>query len=183
MPEGNGELSFTAFYDEFMPQVYRYVLYRVTDGPTAEDLTATIFEKAYRHWGRRRDPNSVAPWIFRIARNTVVSHFRWWRRRPQLSLDAAEGEPASEGRPELSFLQAERWQQLQSEVRKLSRREQDLVALKFGSGMSNRAIAPVLGLSESNVAVILHRAMRKLQTRLEAQETPCLPNQQEVSYG
>lgn len=86
---GDGDLDFTAFYHEFMLKVYRYVLYRVADGLTAEDLTATIFEKAYRHWGQRCDPNAVAPWIFRIARNTVVSHFRWWRRRPQVDLAPA----------------------------------------------------------------------------------------------
>lgn len=51
------ELDFAAFYDEFLPQVYRYVRYRVADTAMAEDLTATIFEKALRAWSKRRQPD------------------------------------------------------------------------------------------------------------------------------
>jgi RNA polymerase sigma factor (sigma-70 family) len=52
----------------------------------------------------------------------------------------------------------------------LSEREQEIIGLKFGGGLTNRKIAALLDLGESHVAVILYRAMRKLRRRLEEGE-------------
>ena len=46
-------------------------------------------------------------------------------------------------------------------------RERELLALKFGAGMTNRSIAAHLGLGESHVGVLAHRALRKLRAALE----------------
>ena len=167
MPGGAGKLDFAAFYDEFLPQVYRYVRYRVADTATAEDLTAIIFEKALRAWGKRRNPDSVAPWIFRIARNTVASHYRRRGQQLEVPLESTPNTPLTDDGPEEMALYAERWQRIRDGIRLLSTREQEIITLKFGSGLTNRAIAPIVGASEGNVAVILHRAMRKLHTHLE----------------
>ncbi len=183
MPDSVGELDFAAFYDEFLPQVYRYVRYRVDDAATAEDLTATIFEKALRAWNKRRKPGSVAPWIFRIARNTVISYYRRKGRRLQVPLDDAEGEPSTDATPEESVLHAERRALIQDSIRTLSRREQHIIALKFSSGLTNRAIAPIVGTNEGNVAVILHRAVRKLRARMKRGRIPAAASKRRISYG
>jgi RNA polymerase sigma-70 factor (ECF subfamily) len=175
--------EFAAFYDEFLPQVYRYVRYRVSDTPTAEDLTATVFEKALRAWNARRKPEALAPWIFRIASNAVVSHYRQRGRRAQVPLEHAERELSSADRPEERVLQSERWARIQDGLNTLSRREQDIIALKFGNGLTNRAIAPIVGLSAGHVAVILHRAMRKLHARLEDDPLPLTTHERSISYG
>lgn len=159
-------LDFIAFYDALLPQVYRYVAYRVADTATAEDLTAAVFESALRAWKRRRKPDALLPWLFRIARNTVISHYRQQGRRQFVSLERAAAIPDSAADPEQHLLYAESHRRLRAALRRLSAREQDLIALKFGSGLSNRAIAPILGLSETNVAVSLHRALKKVHTAL-----------------
>ncbi len=164
----NDDLSdFAEFYDTTLPQVYRYVAYRVADTVTAEDLTSAIFESALRAWKHRRKPEALMPWLFRIARNTVIAHYRRDRHREMAPLEAAATTPGSDANPEQQYLDAERRRQLQKALRALSEREQDLIALKFGSGLTNRAIAPILGLSESNVAVTLHRALRKVQSTMD----------------
>jgi RNA polymerase sigma factor (sigma-70 family) len=183
MPDGAGETDFIPFYSEFLPQVYRYVRYRVADAATAEDLTALIFEKALRAWGKRRKPNSVTAWIFRIARNTVASHYRRRARRLEVPLDSVEGQTAADGGPEERVLRAERWERIRDGIRALSPRERDIIALKFGSELTNRAIAPIVGTSEGNVAVILHRAMRKLHAYLEAGQVPVATSARRNSYG
>lgn len=50
---------------------------------------------------------------------------------------------------------------------KLPDREQNLIALKYGAGLTNREIAQVTGLSESNVGSILHRTVNKVRVELE----------------
>ena len=67
----------------------------------------------------------------------------------------------------------EMYQQQQEKVHlrrilfKLPEREQDLIALKYGAGLTNREIAQVTGLSESNVGSILHRTVNNIRTQLE----------------
>ena len=53
---------------------------------------------------------------------------------------------------------------------RLSHRERDLIGLKFAGGLTNRRIAALTGLSESNVGVILYRAVRRLRTELNVKE-------------
>ena len=128
----NDDLAgFAEFYDATLPQVYRYVAYRVADTVTAEDLTSAIFESALRAWKHRRKPEALMPWLFRIARNTVISHYRRDRHREMAPLEAAATTPGSDANPEQQYLDAERHGQLQKALRALSEREQDLIALKI----------------------------------------------------
>ena len=53
---------------------------------------------------------------------------------------------------------------------RLSDREQDLIALKFAAGLTNRRIAEMTGLSQNNVGVILYRAVRRLRAKLSTKE-------------
>ena len=65
-------------------------------------------------------------------------------------------------------------QQLRDDIRQLRRllaplppRERELIALKYGAGLTNRAIAQLVGLSETNVGTILHRLVKQLRTQWE----------------
>jgi RNA polymerase sigma factor (sigma-70 family) len=66
---------------------------------------------------------------------------------------------------EKSFQEQQEKELLQSFLLELSEREHDLVALKYGAGLSNREIARTMGLSESNVGSILHRTVTNLRKR------------------
>jgi len=163
--------TFAAFYDDYLPQIYRYVQYRVGDTATAEDLTSTIFENALRAWPKRRKHNALKAWIFRIAKNAVISHYRRNGRRNEVSLNTASeaGPYVEQCDPETYVLHTERQLAIHAAMRTLSHREQHIIGLKFGCELSNRAIAPILGVSESNVAVILFRALRKMWARLSTE--------------
>ena len=167
MPESTHPAGFAEFYDTYLPKVYGYVRQRVDNTPMAEDLTAMVFEKALAGWNGRRKPSSLVAWLFRIARNTVISHYRRKGNRRETVLEEPDGEPAIGPGPEDCLIKTERWDLVRDAVRQLSRREQDIIALRFGGGLTNRAISPIVGISEGNVAVILHRSLRKLQATLE----------------
>jgi RNA polymerase sigma factor (sigma-70 family) len=101
MPIGSNKLDFIAFYNRFMPRVYRYVRYRVADTPTAEDLTSDVFEKALHSWDKLRNPDLMASWIFRIARNTVVSHYRRKGHLADVPLDSIQNKTSMAVDPEM----------------------------------------------------------------------------------
>lgn len=162
--------AFAALYDHYFPRVYNYMRYRVQDGPTADDLTAQVFERTLAHIDRYRPGQApFAAWLFAIARNTVADHFRTRQRRRWLSLDALREWASSDPQPGQVVAAAEVQSCLLAAVSRLKERERDLIALKFAGGLTNRRIADLTGLSESNVGVILYRAVRRLRRDLEAQ--------------
>ena len=155
-------LDWDAVYREEMPRVFNYFRYRGFERATAEDLTSATFEKAWRARDRyRRDRAAVSTWLLAIARNVAIDHFR--RSRPEVPLveDAARDEET----PETAALRAGQSRRLTELLRALPERERELLALKYGADATNRAIATLTGLSESNVGTILHRTVVSLRSR------------------
>lgn len=159
------ETDFEALYNTELPRVYNFFRYRVGDGPLAEDLTAETFEKAWRNRDRyKRDLAAFSTWLFTIARRVAVDHYR--KARPEVSLHDLP--------PLLADENIEDWAQQQADFARLSvlltrlaDRDRELVALKYGAGLTNRTIAGLTGLTESNVGVILHRALQTLRAEWE----------------
>jgi RNA polymerase sigma-70 factor (ECF subfamily) len=155
------EADWDSLYAEQLPRVYNFFRYRVGPGAVAEDLTSVTFEKAWRSRDRyRRDLAAFSTWLLAIARNVAIDHFRQaWRHMP---LEEADDVPGGETPEEL----AERRSDLDRLARLLERledRERELLALKYGAGLTNRAIAKLTKLTESNVGTIVHRAIRDLR--------------------
>ena len=146
---------------EQLPRVYNFFRYRVGPGPVAEDLTALTFEKAWRARDRYdRDRGAFGTWIFAVARNVAVDHYR--SERATVSLDDVAETPGGSSPEEI----AERRSDEDRLGRLLARRddrERELLALKYGAEYTNRDIARMTGLSESNVGTILHRAVQALR--------------------
>jgi RNA polymerase sigma-70 factor, ECF subfamily len=130
------------------------------DQSAAEDVTALAFERAFRGRGLF-DPRrgSERAWLFGIARNAALDELR---RRKRSAAKLAEQSAEDDGacaREDAVLGRAT----LRSALTALSARERELVALKFHAGLSNREIARVLGVSESNAGTLLHRTITKLR--------------------
>lgn len=163
--------AFADLYDHYFPRIFTYIRYRVDDDATADDLTAYVFERALSQLKRYNpDRAPFAAWLFGIARNAVSNHGRRKRRWQWLSLDSIRDQVSNVLQPEETAVQQETEEQLLYAVSQLNDRERDLVALKFSAGMTNRGIADLTNLSESNVGVIIHRALNKLRATLTQQE-------------
>lgn len=160
-------VDWEAVYAEQLPKVYNFFRYRVGDGPVAEDLTAATFEKAWRGRQRyRRDRGAFSTWLFAIARHVAADHFR--QPREELPLEAA-GADGGDASPETVAQQQDDLRRLSFLLARLPERERELVALKYGAELTNRAIAGQTGLSESNVGTILNRVVHKLRAEWEVE--------------
>ena len=161
------EADFEALYRAELPRVYNFFHFRVGDEALAEDLTSETFEKAWRNRQRyRRDLAAFSTWLFTIARRVAVDYYR--RRRPTEPLAALTHLPHTETLEDLAQAHAD-GDRLTVLLARLTDRERELVALKYGAGLTNRAIAGLTGLTESNVGVILHRALQTLRAGWETQ--------------
>jgi RNA polymerase sigma-70 factor, ECF subfamily len=155
-------VDWEAVYRGEMPRVFNYFRYRGFERATAEDLTSATFEKAWRARDRyRKDRAAVPTWLLAIARNVAIDHFR--RSRPEVPF--AEDAARDEETPETAALRAGQSRRLTELLRALPERERELLALKYGADATNRAIATLTGLSESNVGTILHRTVVSLRSR------------------
>jgi RNA polymerase sigma factor (sigma-70 family) len=155
------DLSFDVLYRSSRDDVYAYVAGMLRDEAAAEEVTAAAFERAYRkrsRFDRRRgEPRA---WLFGIARNATLDELRRRGRQAELT---AEPEDLDQARPHESAEETERRLALAAGLATLRGSERELIALKFFAGLSNREIAAVLGLSESNAGTKLHRAVTKLR--------------------
>ncbi len=162
------EVDWEAVYAEQLPRVYNYFRYRVGDGPLAEDLTATTFEKAWTARARyRRDLAAFATWLFTIARHVAADHYR--QRRDELPLDALCDQPDGGRSVDEAVQRRSDFARLSRMLGELTPRERELVALKYGASLNNREIARLTDLSESNVGTILHRVVLRLRSAWEAE--------------
>ena len=161
---GSAEPDWEQVYAEQLPRVLNFFRYRIGVSADVEDLTARTFEKAWRARHRyRRDLAGFATWLLTIARNVAIDHLR--ARQVHEPLDAAASVAAPGGTPEEHVVQQSEAQRLQRLLAMLPPRERELMAMKYGAGMTNRAIARATGLGESNVGTILHRAVETLRGR------------------
>jgi RNA polymerase sigma-70 factor (ECF subfamily) len=72
--------------------------------------------------------------------------------------------------PEQAAIQEEQLRRVQAHIRQLPKRQQDILALKFGGGLGNQEIAQTMRLKPNHVGVLLHRAVRALRLALENEE-------------
>jgi len=158
------EVDWDEVYAEQLPRVLNFFRYRCANVSEAEDLTSITFEKAWRGRDRyRRDKGAFSTWLFTIARNAAVDHYR--ARVPVVPLDEAVMVAASAATPEAESAQRSDAARLAERLKSLTDRDRELIALKYGAEMSNRDIARATGLSESNVGTILYRATQVLRER------------------
>ncbi len=155
------EPDWDAVFAEQLPRVYNFFRYRMGNDAVAEDLTSRTFEKAWSARARyRRDLAGFSTWLISIARNVATDHFR--AQRSHVPLEAAE-EIAAARTPHDDVALHSDLTRLAALLETLPQREQELVALKYGAEATNRAIAELTGLSESNVGTILHRVVHALR--------------------
>jgi RNA polymerase sigma-70 factor (ECF subfamily) len=158
--------QFARLYDEEIARVFGFFAYRVGGRAQAEDLTQQTFERALRAWDRF-DPDRASPatWLFSIARNLLVDHFRRDRFDEVVRFDTTEDghgivNPAT--RPADNELSAD----IATALGDLTPQEREVIALRFGGSMKGPEIAELTGKSLANVHQIQSRAMRKLRDAL-----------------
>jgi len=161
-----------AWYNQEMIGLYNYVIFRVTDELAADEIVATVCERAIKRIDQY-DPKrgSFTAWMFGIARNVVVDYFR--DRDRQISEISLESLPDIQGRgdtPEEQFIQAERYKQIILLLVHLTETEREVMGLRYGSEFKYQEIAAAMEISIDHVSVLLHRALGKLRDVLNEKE-------------
>jgi len=155
--------AFETLYREAWPSVVDYLRFRI--GPAqAEDVAADVFVRAWAARGQY-DPARGVPgaWLWGITRNAA----RAWRRDRTVSPAPLDEDLADDAALPEQGARAEMMARVATAMMELAPLDQEIVALRFGAGLSHRSVGEALGLTETAAAVRLHRAVRRLRIALE----------------
>jgi RNA polymerase sigma-70 factor (ECF subfamily) len=163
----NDPSALAELYDQFAPAIYAYIYRRVGEQRLAEDLTGDVFVNALGALRKGQFASTSLPaWLYRLAHNRVVDHYRRGREVAPLE----EWAPAPDDVPEAAD-RRRRQARLREALHHLTEDQQQVIVLRFGEGQSAAAVARVMGKTEESVRALQHRALAALRRWLD-EETP-----------
>jgi RNA polymerase sigma-70 factor (ECF subfamily) len=155
-------------------RIYSYLHMSVGNRHDAEDLTTQVFLKMLESIGRFRWRSApFSAWLFRIAHNLAMDHFRATKRwQPEETVP--EPEPPTESAAEEEALESIGRQSMLELIQNLSHEQQQVLTLKFVFNFSNADAATILDKTEGAVKSLQHRALASLQRQM-SQSGPADP--------
>lgn len=155
--------NYQHFYEEHKNRLFSYLLYMCGDYETSLDIMQESFT---RHFAKYRDRALSSPaLLFTIARNALIDHHR--PRKRQASNDNLTVGTTYDA--EQTALFREEYQKVKAAVDKLPEPEREILSLAVG-GLAYKEIALILGSSEANIKVKIHRTRTKLRQMLRSKE-------------
>ena len=165
LKSGNTE-AYGYFYDKYVKKVYSFVLFKVSDKEVAEDLTQDIFLKTWQHIVDKNELKSFQAFIFRVARNSVIDHYRSSNKKT-IDIDKI---------PEIEDLKIDINESLDKSIDitkllhniyQLKPEYQEVLLLHYVQDLAIDDIAEILQKKKNNIRVIIHRALQKLKEKVD----------------
>lgn len=156
------EAALASLYEDYYDRVVRYIFVRVGNQTEAEDLAGEVFLRALRSlWSFEGQREQMQAWLFKIAHNIVVDHFRKRSKQKVVPIDAMEVpdrlnlEEAVENK-----LQMER---LSEALKQLTPAQREVIGLRFFAGLSSAEVGEVLGKNSGAVRQMQHAGLETLR--------------------
>ena len=157
---------FEDLYREYLGRIYAFVRAQVGAQADAEDITAQVFMNAYQAYERFEARNTTpAAWLFRIARNATLDHFRAHGRRERLRR-TIEHQPVAEEDPAQRAEERIQYRALLVRVAALPERQRDAISLRH-SGLSFEEVGRLMDCSEDAAKMLYHRALKALKEAVQ----------------
>ncbi len=156
--------AFGELYNRYVERVFKYLFSRLGNLQDAEDITSQTFLTAFEAFNRYRQDGRFASWLFTIARNKVMDHFRKRKSLPTVE-EVAEIPELHD--PLGDIIQSERSAALRELILALPDEKQELLRLRFLAQMSYPEIAHLLHRNEDTVKKTTYRILARLHSQLE----------------
>ena len=158
--------AFAQLYEKHFDRIYRYVYLRLGNRTETEDLTQEVFIRALEAIGSYKWRSSpFAAWLYRIAHNLAVDHYRRQPAAPQLQLDEELIQDGSSVDAEVAMRLSR--QRLGPAMQQLTPDQQQVLSLRFGQQLTAREVSEIMDKSVGAVEALQHRALRTLHRILE----------------
>jgi len=149
-----------ALYRAHVRPLYAFIYNKVGNREAAEDITSDVFVKALTHIDPTRDERSIIAWLYRVARNAVNDYWRAGQGARVIALDDARL-----GREAIPLIEPVRQEKTAGRARalleKLPERYSTVLSYRLLQGLSVAETAQKMGVTEANVKVMQHRALKQ----------------------
>lgn len=157
--------SVAAIYDQYFPEIYRYVRYRISDDAIAEDIASDVFVRLMEASQKNKGPQThLRGWLIATASNAVNDHHRRNYRRPVEALSDAMPDGSASVHSEIDSREQNRL--LQQALSQLTDEQQHVLALRFGQGYSIEETAAFMNKNANAIKALQFRALASLQRQI-----------------
>jgi RNA polymerase sigma-70 factor (ECF subfamily) len=158
--------AFGVLYERYAASIYRFLCAQLPDDFEAEDLTAEVFLRAWGSLHRYRERGfPFSTFLFKVARNALIDHWRKTRLDPRRSLDELGDLPARVLGPGELLIGVQDRQDLREALAGLREDYRLVLVLRFINELSSLEVSRVMGRSEGAVRVLQHRALQALRKK------------------
>lgn len=161
--------AWATLYRHFHPQVLAFCR-RTLPGDSGEDLAAEIMMKTRFRLDSFDAGRPFGPWLFRIAANRCWDEARKNRRSEPLDDEGAAQLASDAPSPLERLITEERRQRVRAALSGLPLRQRFALTLRYGAGLSYQEIADTLGVTRTNVGVLLLRGRRRMRDQLAGED-------------
>ncbi len=155
--------SLTEVHKLYYPAIFRYIALRVGGHELAEDLTSEVFVRLLNAVNERSAPSrTLRGWLYGVASRVVADFHRQRYREERVKVETLESSESND--PATVVSQRQTLKELSAALSQLTGEQQEVIALRFGSGMPIRQVAETIGKSEGAVKQLQARAVAKLSS-------------------
>jgi RNA polymerase sigma-70 factor (ECF subfamily) len=154
-------------YDRYEAKIFAYIYRRTGEQTLAEDLTGQVFLKMLEAIHNQKAwHSSFSGWLYRIAHNLVIDHYRQRDHQIQISLEDEPTLPAPDSPEEATEmkLNAER---LRAAIGRLTEEQAEVISLRFLEGYSINEVAEMMSKTEGSIKALQYRAVSTLRQLLQ----------------
>jgi RNA polymerase sigma-70 factor (ECF subfamily) len=164
--------KFASIVRRYEAPLLRYIVRQgCRDNAQAQDVLQEVFIKAYLHLNDYDPSLPFSSWIYRIAHNETITHFRKEKNRPFVLEKGEDDDLFGKIVDDLELSQQEIQQyvaaDIQSALEKLEAKYRDIIVLKFFEDKSYEEISDILQMPQGTVATLINRAKKKVRLFLE----------------
>ena len=166
--ESNRE-QFSLIYDQYVEKIYRFVYLKVNSEETAQDLTSKVFIRGWESYQRGDEVQNPGAFLYQVARNLVVDHYRQNGKKKTISMDNAPQIVDSASSPHQKAVFSADVELVKSAIYKLKKDYQDVLIWHYLDDMPAEQIATFLDKPVGTVRVMIHRGLKFLKDELRGQ--------------
>lgn len=162
------EKQFLEAYNKFSDAIFRHCYYRVFDREEAKDFTQETFFRAWKYLSQGKEVENIRAFLYKIANNIIIDDFR---KKKNISLDQiAEKGFSLKVDPREKTENYFSGKEILKIINSLDEKYRDVIVMKYIDDLSIKEISSILGETENNIYVMLHRGFEKVKKILAERE-------------
>jgi RNA polymerase sigma-70 factor (ECF subfamily) len=162
------EARLAGLFDEYYSKIARYAFVRVRNRTEAEDIAAEVFLKALHSLESYKEQGiPMQAWLFRIAHNLVVDHFRKTAKKKTIPIDSVQIESVTD--PVRTTEMNIELARVNKAMEQLTAAQREVIRLRFFGGFTSKEVGQILNKADGAVREMQRAATQSLRNLLTAE--------------